>query len=60
VFDVTLLTQMVRQRELDFEDPVVKYVPELQRGRTGSAFCIPERRSDLREHCLARTTRLLD
>jgi beta-lactamase class C len=32
VFDVTLLTQMVRQRELDFDDPVVEYVPELQRG----------------------------
>jgi len=32
VFDVTLLTQMVRQRELDFDDLVVKYVPELQRG----------------------------
>jgi beta-lactamase class C len=31
VFDVALLTQMVRQRELDFDDPVVKYVPELQR-----------------------------
>src|SRR5262249_38674924 len=32
VFDVALLTQMVRQRELDFDDPVLKYVPELQGG----------------------------
>ena len=32
VFDVTLLTQTVRQRELDFDDPVLRYVPELQRG----------------------------
>jgi beta-lactamase class C len=32
VFDATLLAVMVQQRELDLDDPVVQYVPELQQG----------------------------
>ncbi len=32
VFDATLLAQMVQQRELDLDDPVVQYIPELQQG----------------------------